>query len=153
MLLSLKNTLTSWQCRWSRRISFYAHVELPQLWRKDYRWQRLDQEFLWGQPFHGFRYELEAVMELCRRCIETCRKLSNQRTPLLSSQSKDFRIYCCILEAEHSDTSLQDGDSDILELHEILKSFKWNFNWLTKMESGTVNIFPSLNHFVDSSVT
>jgi hypothetical protein len=58
-------------------------------------------------------------MELCRRCLETCRKQSNQRTLLLSSQSKDFRIYCCISEVEHSHTSLQDGDSDILELHEI----------------------------------
>jgi hypothetical protein len=62
-------------------------------------------------------------MELCRRCIETCRKQINQRTPLLSTQSKDFWIYCCISEAEYSDTSVQDGDSDILELHEILKSF------------------------------
>jgi len=62
-------------------------------------------------------------MELCGRCIETCRKQSNQRTPLLSTQSKDFWIYCCISKAEHSITSLQDCDSDILELYEILKSF------------------------------
>lgn len=63
----------------------------------------------------------------------------------LSTQSKD----CCISEAEYSDTSLQDGDSDILELHEILKSFIWNFNWLRKMESEIVNISPSLNHIIE----
>ena len=57
-------------------------------------------------------------MKQLRRCIETCRKQINQRTPLLSTQSKD----CCISEAGYSDTSLQNGDSDILELHEILKS-------------------------------
>jgi hypothetical protein len=68
------------------------------------------------------KHELEDVMELSR-CIETCREQSNRRTPLLSTHSKDFWIYCCISEAEHSDTSLQDGDSDILELHEILKLF------------------------------
>jgi hypothetical protein len=71
-----------------------------------------------------FKHELEAVMELCRMCTETCRRQSNHTTPLLSTWSKYFLLCCCISEAEHSNTSLQDGDNDILELHEILKSFK-----------------------------
>jgi hypothetical protein len=68
-----------------------------------------------------FKNELEAGMEICRRCIKICRSQSSHRMPLLLTRSRNFCMCPHISEAEHSSASLQDGANDILQLHKILK--------------------------------